>query len=166
MKRYLCSVLGALVLVFGGCGPSQPDPTAQAITYRLAKEGEGRHFGDDAKVYLPKNCFDLHESITMQITLQAGNIDLDLTRLSFIVKGPLYPDIPQRFVWNPPTATILRVGDPAQQYDWTLPDLEPGMYMLVIGDSTSEKITRMEFGVTYLRNFYDVNIPCNQLETE
>lgn len=166
MKRYLCLVLCGLVLILAACAPHQPDPTIGPITYYL--NDVGNYFGDAAKVYLAKNCFDLHESITLQITLQAGNIDLDVAQRSFIVQGPLYTDKPpQRFVWNPPTAAVLRVSDPAQQYDWTLPDLEPGMYMLVIGNPTSEKITRMEeFGVTYLRNFYDVNIPCAQLEAE
>ncbi|MCA0351345.1 MAG: hypothetical protein LCH85_05055 [Chloroflexi bacterium] len=164
MKRYMCLVLGVLVLVLGACGPSQPNPTAGPIMYHL--NDVGNYFGDAASIYLPKNCFDLHEAITMHITLQAGNIDLDLAQSSFIVQGPLYTDTVQRFVWNPPTAAVLRVSDPAQQYDWKLPDLEPGIYMLVIGNPTSEKITRMQFGVTYLRNFYDVNIPCNQLEAE
>ncbi|GAA5527348.1 hypothetical protein [Herpetosiphon gulosus] len=164
MERYMCSILGVLVLVLAACGPNQPDPTAQAITYRLAQEGA--HFSDTANVYLPKNCFDLHESITIRLTLQAGTLNLHLAQLSFIVKGPLYTDAPQRFVWTPPTATVLRASDPAQQYDWTLPDLEPGMYILVIGSGNSEEPTRMLFGVTYLQNFYDVNIPCDQLETE
>ena len=161
-------IIGCLmVFACGACGPLQPDPTAQAITYRLVKEGEGRHFGDDAKVYLPKNCFDRDESITMHITLQAGIIDLDLTQHSFIVQGPIdTTDTPQRFVWTPPIATVLRVSDPAQQYDWTLPDLKPGMYILVIRNPTSEKITRMLFGVTYLQNFYDIKIPCDQLKAE
>ena len=166
-RTTLGRIIGCLmVFACGACGPLQPDPTAQAITYRLVKEGEGRHFGDDAKVYLPKNCFDLHESITMHITLQAGTINLHLEQLSFIVKGPLYTDAPQRFVWTPPTATVLRASDPAQQYEWTLPDLEPGIYILVIGDPTSEKVTRMLFGVTYLQNFYDIKIPCDQLKAE
>ena len=166
-RTTLGRIIGCLmVFACGACGPSQPDPTAQSITYRFAKEGEGMHFGDDAKVYLPKNCFDQHESITMHITLQAGTINLHLEQLSLIVKGPLYTDAPQRFVWTPPTATVLRASDPAQQYDWTLPDLEPGMYILVIGDPTSEQATRMLFGVAYLRNFYDVNIPCDQLKAE
>ncbi|MFD3163632.1 hypothetical protein [Herpetosiphon sp. NSE202] len=165
MKRFKCLVVGGLVLVLGACGPSQPDPTAQAITYRLAQEGAD--FSDAASVYLPKNCFDLHESITLRLTLQAGTINLHLEQLSFIVQGPLYTDkTPQRFVWTPPTATVLRASDPAQQYDWTLPNLEPGMYILVIGSGNSEQVTRMLFGVTYLQNFYDVNIPCAQLEAE
>ena len=165
-RTTLGRIIGCLVVfACGACGPRQPDPTIAPITYHLNEVGN--YFGDDASISLLKNCFDRHESITIQFIVQAGTIDLDLTQHSFIVQGPIdTTDTPQRFVWTPPIATVLRVSDPAQQYDWTLPDLKPGMYILVIRNPTSEKITRMLFGVTYLQNFYDIKIPCDQLKAE
>ncbi|GAA5528025.1 hypothetical protein [Herpetosiphon gulosus] len=166
MRHIWMSLIVALAFmpIFGSCGPTQPDPTSGPITYKL--DEQGNLFGDQALIHIAKNCFERDEPITIQITLQAGTVDLEFDQLTFMVKGPFRATSQQQFDWQSPDPIILQPNDPEIQYEWTLPALEPGIYLLLYSYQGFQTPLSISFGVTYLENFYDVKIPCANLEAE
>ena len=172
MRHIWMSLIIALAFmpIFGSCGPTQPDPTAGPITYKLDEEGS--LFSDQALIHIAKNCFERDESITVNITLQAGTVDLESDQLTFTVKGPFRATVQQQIVWKSPDPIIPQPSKPALlHFEWTLPALEPGIYTLSYeyiypSQQRSTSPLPISFGVTYIENFYDLKIPCSQLEAE
>ena len=166
MKRYMCLVLGVLVLVLAACGPISlrpVNPTAGPVDYALQQGGN--IFGPNAVVQTAKNCWESQEPKSIMMQIEAGNFDLDFAQTRFYLAGPLGQE-PQRYYWEPidPPARLAANGAVFQQV-WTPPITQEGVYTLYVEHRGSHQPTGFKFGVGYIINVATLNdIPCVDLQ--
>lgn len=164
MKRSLCLVLGTLVLVLAACGPSQSNPTAGPVIQNL--DSVSMMFGTAARIKTEKNCFAANEPIIIDMTLQAGSSDLDLTHVQFFLQGPSGTSTQETAAWDslPTTRSLIPSGESVSA-QWIVQFRKEGWYSLYLDSYGTRLASNFGFGVGYLTNpFTDRLVPCSELQ--
>lgn len=166
MKRYMCLVLGVLVLVLVTCGPNnrQPNPTAGPVIQNLASVS--MMFGEAARIKTEKNCVEANEPIIIDISLQAGSSDLDLANVQIFLQGPRGAPTQETVVWNylPAGRRLIPNGESVSS-QWIVQLPKEGWYSLYLDSYGTSLASNFGFGVGYLTNpFTDKRVPCSDLQ--